>query len=56
MPAALTLNGGFTTAPVSSWGGRIKTKLSDTLYVQAGAYEVNPTLVKPRSSRAMASS
>jgi porin len=47
VPAALTMNSGFTTAPIPSWGGRIKTKLSDTVFVQAGAYEVNPTLAEP---------
>ena len=46
IPAALTQNSGFTDAPIASWGGRIKFAPIDELYIEAGAYEVNPTLVK----------
>ena len=45
-PAVLGDNSGFTTAPIPSWGGRAKVKLHEW-YLEAGAYEVNPTLVKP---------
>jgi porin len=46
IPAALTLNSGFTDAPVASWGGRIKFAPITEFYVETGAYEVNPTLVE----------
>jgi porin len=43
-PIAAPINSGYVAYPISSWGGRVKfTPVKDT-YVQAGAYEVNPTL------------
>jgi porin len=44
-PASLGENSGFTEAPNSSWGGRIRVELGD-FYAQTGAYEVNPRLAR----------
>lgn len=44
-PGALGENSGFTDSPIASWGGRFKVQLDD-VFLQAGAYEVNPTLGK----------
>jgi porin len=46
IPAALEQNSGFTDAPIASWGGRIKFAPVGEFYIETGAYEVNPTLVK----------
>ncbi|ASG22382.1 OprB family porin [Nitrospirillum viridazoti] len=32
----------YTSAPGSSWAGRVKADLTDTLYAHVGAYEANP--------------
>jgi porin len=29
-------------SPVSQWGGRLKANVSDTVYLEAGAYQINP--------------
>jgi porin len=44
-PASLSENSGFTQAPNSSWGGRVKVEFGD-FYAQTGAYEVNPSLAR----------
>ena len=46
-PAGIPIGSGFTTFPVASWGGVVKLRPQDDLYVQAGAYEVNPSLNDP---------
>ena len=43
-PVSVTLDAGFSTFPVSSWGGIAKFQPRSDLYLQAGAYEVNPSL------------
>ena len=40
----IVINSGFTIFPTGSWGSVLKVGLLDDLYLQAGAYEVNPTL------------
>ncbi|MEE3625278.1 carbohydrate porin [Nitrospirillum sp. BR 11752] len=32
----------YTSAPGSSWAGRVKAELTDTVYAHVGAYEANP--------------
>jgi porin len=41
---AIVINSGFTIFPTGSRGARVKVKPRDDLYLQAGIYEVNPTL------------
>jgi len=41
-PTFVFKDSNFTYWPASSWGGDIKGMLTDTLYLHAGAYEVNP--------------
>jgi porin len=49
-PIAAPLNdGGDIAYPASSWGARIKTYPAHNLYIEAGAYEVNPTLYLSRN-------
>jgi len=43
-PVSVTLDAGFSTFPVSSWGGIAKFQPRSDLYLQAGADEVNPSL------------
>jgi len=43
-PLSVTLDAGFSTFPVSSWGGIVKLQPRSDVYLQAGAYEVNPSL------------
>ncbi len=43
-PVSVTLDAGFSTFPVSSWGGIAKFQPRSDVYLQAGAYEVNPSL------------
>ena len=43
-PVSVTLDAGFSTFPVSSWGGIVKFQPRSDVYLQAGAYEVNPSL------------
>ncbi len=43
-PAGIPIDSGFTTFPVGSWGGVVKLRPRSDLYIQAGAYEVNPSL------------
>ncbi len=43
-PAGIPISSGFTTFPVGSWGGLVKVAPARGVYLQAGAYEVNPTL------------
>lgn len=43
----IVINSGFTIFPTGSWGSLLKVALRDDLYIQAGAYEVNPTLAAP---------
>ena len=42
--AGIPIDSGFTTFPVASWGGFINLGLRSDLYLQGGAYEVNPAL------------
>ncbi len=44
IPVSVTLDAGFSTFPVSSWGGIVKLRPRSDIYLQAGAYEVNPSL------------
>lgn len=43
-PAGIPIDSGFTTFPVASWGGFLNLSTQRRLYLQAGAYEVNPSL------------
>jgi porin len=43
-PAGIPIDSGVTTFPVASWGGTIKVRPQPDLYLETGAYEVNPTL------------
>ena len=43
-PAGIPIDSGVTTFPVASWGGVVKLRPQPDLYLQAGAYEVNPSL------------
>jgi len=43
-PLSVTVNAGFSTFPVSGWGGIMKFQPLSDVYLQAGAYEVNPSL------------
>ncbi len=40
----IVINSGFTIFPTGSWGSVVKVGVRDDVYVQAGIYEVNPTL------------
>ena len=44
---ATVINSGFTIFPTGSWGGRLKARPVDDVYVMSGVYEVNPTLSLP---------
>jgi porin len=46
-PVSVTLDAGFSTFPVSSWGGIAKFQPRSDVYLQAGGYEVNPSLNNP---------
>ena len=46
-PAGVPIDSGFTTFPVASWGGIVKLLPRSDIYLQAGAYEVNPSLNDP---------
>ena len=41
----IVVNSGYSIFPAASWGGMAKVKPLDDFYIQAGAYEVNPTLL-----------
>lgn len=41
-PTLIFKDSNFTYWPASSWGGDVKGMITDTLYLHAGAYEVNP--------------
>jgi porin len=43
-PAGIAIDSGVTTFPVASWGGVVKLHPQPEIYLQAGAYEVNPSL------------
>ena len=44
-PIAAPINtNGYVAYPASSWGARVKTYPLQNLYIEAGAYEVNPSL------------
>jgi porin len=49
VPGALGENSGFPELPIVGWGGRARVTL-DEFYVQAGAYEVNPSLESSSNS------
>jgi porin len=40
----IVINSGYTIFPAGSWGGMLKLASTDEFYLQAGVYEVNPTL------------
>lgn len=44
---ATVINSGFTIFPTGSWGGRLKLRPVENVYLQSGVYEVNPTLSLP---------
>ena len=49
-PIAAPINSnGYVAYPASSLGARVKVNLSPNVYVDAGAYEVNPTLFAPKN-------
>lgn len=43
--AAPLYNGSLSPYPYSTWGGRVRVKTSAHTYVQAGAFEVDPSLI-----------
>ena len=44
-PIAAPINtNGYVAYPASSWGGRVLVNMTPKFYIQAGAYEVNPSL------------
>ncbi len=43
-PVGVPVNSGYDAYPQSTWGGRIRVMPTDTILLQTGAYEVNPTL------------
>jgi porin len=43
----IVVNSGYTIFPAASWGGMVKVRPRDDFYIEAGAYEVNPTLAEP---------
>ncbi len=44
---ATVINSGFTIFPTGSWGGRLKVRPVEDVYLASGVYEVNPTLALP---------
>lgn len=43
-PIAAPIDSGYVAYPSSSWGARLKAYPMPNLYLEAGAYEVNPTI------------
>ena len=43
-PVGMPSNSGYNDYPVSTWGARIRVAPTDTVFVQAGVYAVNPGL------------
>jgi porin len=43
VPVVLNSEAGFSLLPSATWGGNVKYKITDKMYVEAGAFEVNPT-------------
>jgi len=43
-PVGVPVNSGYDAYPQSTWGGRIRVAPTDTIFVQTGVYQVNPTL------------
>jgi porin len=41
-PLSVMLDAGFSTFPAASWGGIVKLRPARDIYLQAGAYQVNP--------------
>lgn len=41
-PRALQASAGFTDWPQASWGGRVRLRLTPTIYLQTGVYETKP--------------
>lgn len=41
-PKFFARDSGITNPPVATWGGRVKVWATDTVYLQSGAYDVNP--------------
>ena len=46
-PTFLFKTSNLTYFPPSSWGARVKARLSDSSYVHAGVFEVNPDRTRP---------
>ncbi len=44
VPTVLNSESGFGLLPSATWGSNVKYSFSKVLYVQAGAFEVNPTI------------
>ena len=44
---ATVINSGFSIFPTGTWGGRLKARPVDDIYLMSGVYEVNPTLALP---------
>lgn len=42
-PVGVPVNSGYDAYPQSTWGGRVRVAPADTLFVQTGVYEVNPS-------------
>jgi porin len=46
-PAGIAIDSGVTTFPVASWGAVVKALPQPDIYLQAGAYEINPSYNNP---------
>ncbi len=44
VPTVLNSETGFALLPSATWGGNVKWSFTKTFYMQAGAFEVNPTI------------
>jgi len=55
-PVGVPVNSGYDAYPQSTWGGRIRVMASDTILVQTGVYEVNPSYGESQNGLKVSSS
>ena len=48
-PVGVPVNSGYDAYPQSTWGGRVRVAATETVFVQTGAYQVNPSLAARRT-------
>lgn len=46
-PQSLPNDSGWSDYPIAKWGGRVRANLSDNVYAEIGAFDVNPTYTLP---------